>query len=406
MRIALFVYEYPPRMVGGLGTYADEITRQYASMGHEVSVFTMNDAGKLKTYENMNGIDVFRPISTDFTKTLPIVLNSELSGWGPGLRFFSDIFTYNVLAAHLCVNRIAKDKKFDIISAHDWLSALAGVTTKENLRIPLVFHMHSSEKGRTMGKGSSTVATLETFAGNSANMTVTVSNFMKNELESIGFPRERINVMYNGVDEDKYNIANYKREQLAEYRASLGLSESDRVILFTGRLTPVKGIDTLIRAMPKISSEVRNAKLVILGTGEMLEELKRQASHANLKEKVIFVDRWVAERERILLYASSDLVCAPSRYEPFGIVPLEAMGLSKPVVVGLGGLKETVVDNESGLHCNPDDPDDIARKCVSIFKDDALAKRLGSGGRKRVEESYTWRKIAHETIKLYEKALK
>ncbi|MFH0817360.1 MAG: glycogen/starch synthase, partial [Candidatus Micrarchaeota archaeon] len=88
MRIAYFVWEYPPRLVGGLGTYADEITRQFEKMGHEISVFTMNDKDTLPTYEALGKIEVHRPVTTDATEILPLFANEELKQWGPGLGFF------------------------------------------------------------------------------------------------------------------------------------------------------------------------------------------------------------------------------------------------------------------------------------------------------------------------------
>jgi len=403
MRIGYFVYEFPPRMVGGLGTYAFEINKQFIKMGHEIEVFTMNDEDKLKTYEESKGLCVHRPIACDASDALLTFVDDELRRWGPGMKFFSDVMTYNFLSANKFVNEVAKKKNFDMIAAHDWLSALAGGISRTNLNIPFVFHMHSSEAGRMGGGGSQTVKDLEYFGAHKADRMITVSYSMREELFRLNFPHEKIRVSWNGVDEEKYCMRNFTPEELMEFKKKYGIKEDEKVIVFTGRLTWVKGIDALIRAMPMINSQVKT-KLIVLGRGEMLDEMKSIAGNLGVGDRVIFVSKWVEERERILLYAISDVVGAPSRYEPQGIVPLEGMALEKPVLGGAGGIRESVVDEKTGLHINPDSPENIAQAAIKILKDDNLAKEMGRNGRKRILEEFTWEKIARDTLKIYKEA--
>ena len=402
MNIAYFVWEYPPRLVGGLGTYADEITKQYAEMGHELTVFTMNDGGKLPTNEEKGRIAIHRPVIVDSSSIMPVFVDEELRRWGDGLRFFSDVLNYNILSAHKFINRTSKDKKFDLIACHDWLSAMGGVVSKANTKIPMVFHVHSTEYGRSSGGGSSTIKDLEYSTARQANMIVTVSYAMQEEIQKLNFPADKIRVMWNGVDEEKYNMRNFRQADVGAYRKSIGVGENDKMILFTGRLTFVKGIDTLVRAMGKVAAQQKNTKLVVLGRGEMDNELKLLAAQMGVKDKVIMVDKWVDEKERLLLYASCDAMCSPSRYEPFGIVPLEAMSMGKPVVVGVGGMRESVIDGEQGFFCDPNNPEDIANKLLQILKDDKLARQMGRKARDRVEKVFTWKRIAKQTIELYE----
>jgi len=405
MRLAYFVWEYPPRLIGGLGTYAAEMTAQLAAKGHEVTVFTMNDGSKLPTYEEMDGIKVHRPVVADASAILPVFVDEELRRWGEGLRFFGDVLSYNFLSANKFVNDVAKKENFDLIACHDWLSAIAGVIAQKNTGKPMVFHVHSTEHGRSGGRGSSTIRNLEYTTAQNADMIITVSYSMREELHILNFPGARIRVMWNGVDEKKYNIANFPAEERAACRKRLGFSEGDKLILFTGRLTFVKGVDSLVRALPLVLQKVPKAKLVILGRGEMAGEIRDLIARHGLKDNVALIDKWVEERERLLLYACCDVVCAPSRYEPFGIVPLEGMAMSKPVVVGVGGLRETVLDGKNGFWCEPDKPESIASALTRILEDEGLAKGMGEAGRKRVEKIYTWEKIAHETIELYETLL-
>jgi glycosyltransferase involved in cell wall biosynthesis len=403
MRIAYFVWEYSPRLVGGLGTYADEITKQFSNMGHDVSVFTMNDGSKLPTHEIMNAVEVFRPLAADVTDVLPLFSNEELKRWGPGLGFFSDILMHNLVCANKFANSVSKAKKFDLIVCHDWLSSMAGLISKKSTGLPLVLHMHSTEFGRRGEIASGTVSEIERFTGNRADLVITVSHAMKKELVSLGFPEDRVEVVWNGVDERKYDISRLSPEGIAAFRERNGIAKDDKVIMFTGRLTPVKGVDTLIEAMPLIKKEIPNTKLVLLGKGELEDHVKSSLKRLGIESKVILINRWVDEDERIMLYASSDVVCTPSRYEPFGIVPLEAMALSKPVVVGLGGLRETVQDAVNGLYCDPENPKSIAKAILKILLHKELAQRFGAAGRERVLGTYRWASIAERTMGLYKK---
>jgi glycogen(starch) synthase len=107
MRIGFFVWEYPPSLVGGLGTYADYITRQIVSMGHDVTVFKLNP-GNLKTREVMKGVEVHRPLVSDASNVFPMFVVDDLKRWGTNIRLFNDIFTYNILSASKFINSMLK----------------------------------------------------------------------------------------------------------------------------------------------------------------------------------------------------------------------------------------------------------------------------------------------------------
>ena len=411
MKIAVLVYEYPPKIVGGLGTYATEITRKFVLLDHDVTVFTMNDdEGSLPTREIWRGIEIHRPIHIDISDSLPDVVAEDVKKWGRGLQFFSKVLMYNYLSASKLINELVrKDEfKFDIVVAHDWLSIIAGIAIKRELNLPLVFHVHSTEKGRTLGNGSEVISNLELRGGKTADMVITVSNAMKEELRKLGFPEEKIRVCYNGVDPEKYSPERISKEDIARIRQRYGLKEDDLMIFFIGRLVWVKGVDKLVMAMPHILNEVPNAKLVIVGVGDMRGYLEKLVENLRIQENVKFRFEFIPEEERILHYAACDVAVFPSLYEPFGIVTLEAMSMEKPVVVGargVSGMREIVVPSgpeQCGFHVNPYDPKDIAWGIVNSIKDPAVKERLGKNGRKRVLENFTWDIIAKKTIELYE----
>ncbi len=411
MKIAVFVYEYPPKIVGGLGTYAAEITRKFVLNDHDVTVFTMNDdEGSLPTREIWRGIEIHRPLHIDVSDSLPDVIAEDIRKWGRGIHLFGKLMVYNYLSAAKLVNELIKKEgmKYDIVVAHDWLSAMGGITVRRESNLPLAFHVHSTEKGRTLGNGSSVVSNIELRAGKMADLVVTVSYAMKDELIQLGFPKEKIQVSYNGVDPQKYNPAKVSEKDTQRIRAKYGIKDDELMILFLGRLVGVKGVDKLIMAMPHILSKIPKARLVIVGVGDLQEYLTNLTRTIRLDEYVKFCFDFIPEEERIFHYAACDIAVFPSYYEPFGIVALEAMAMEKTVVVGaagVSGMREIVIccgEEQCGYHIDPNNPSDIAWGVISALDNPENRKRLGKNGRKRVIAEFTWSKIAERTVSLYE----
>ncbi len=411
MKMAVLVYEYPPKIVGGLGTYAAEITRKFVLLDHDVSVFTMNDdAGSLPTRELWRGIEIHRPMDIDVSDSLPDVIAEDVKKWGRGIQLFSKILVYNYLSASKLINELIRREefKYDIVVAHDWLSVIGGVAVKKETGLPFVFHVHSTEKGRTLGNGSEVVSNIEFRGGQMADLVITVSHAMRDELISLGFPADKIQVCHNGVDPEKYCPEHVDKEKVSEIKQKYGLNNDDLMILFIGRLVGVKGIDKLIQAMPQVLEKIPNAKLVILGLGEMRDFLEKLVQKLKLQDVVKFCFEFVPEEDRIAHYAACDVAVFPSLYEPFGIVALEAMSMEKPVVVGatgVSGMREVVVPSgpdQCGFHINPNDPADIAWGIINAVQDTQKKTQLGKNGRKRVLQQFTWDSVAKRTVQLYE----
>jgi len=414
LKMAVLVYEYPPKIVGGLGTYATEITRKFVLLDHDVTVFTMNDdTGGLPTRELWRGIEIHRPLHIDVSDSLPDVIAEDVRKWGRGIHLFSKILVYNYLTASKMVNELVRSEGylFDLVVAHDWLSAMGGIAIKRELDLPFVFHVHSTEKGRTMGNGSEVVSNIELRAAQTADMVVTVSNAMKEELIELGFPREKIQVVYNGVDPQKYSREEVSNEKVQAVRQQYGLKDNDVMLLFLGRLVWVKGVDKLIAAMPHVLQKLPDAKLVIVGLGDMREYVEKMVQNLKLQDVVKFRFEFIPEEERIAHYAACDVAVFPSVYEPFGIVALEAMSMQKPVVVGatgVSGMREVVVPDgqeQCGFHVNPNDPTDVAWGIVNAVQDPQRMLQLGQNGRKKVLQEFSWDVIAKKTIQVYNELL-
>jgi glycogen(starch) synthase len=376
LRIGFFVWEYPPKLVGGLGTYAEYITHEFVDIGHDVSVFTLND-GTLKTREILQGVEVHRPLIADASNVWPFFVVDNLKKWGTNIKFFNDVFIYNILSATKFINGLIKKEKynFDVVCVHDWLSSIAGLVIKnETKKIPVVFHTHSTEWGRSGGPGSEVVSHFEEAMAQNADRIITVSYAMQQDIIKHGWPQSKISVVWNGVDPERYDPHQCPKE------------------------------DTVLKEYP-------NTKLVILGKGEEQTDIVETASRLGIKDKVIYRFDFVPETERILHYAASDVCVFPSVYEPFGIVSLEAMAMEKPVVVGARGVvgfREQVINtgtDQNGVHVNGEDPSDIAWGIKEVLRNPEKARNWGENGRKRVLEYFTWRKVADETLKIYESAL-
>ena len=409
LRIGFFVYEYPPAIVGGLGTYAENITQQYIDMGHDVSVFTLN-GGNLKTREIIKGVEVHRPLIANASNVFPFFVVDDLKKWGTNLKFFNDIFIYNILSATKFINRLIKKEKynFDVVCVHDWLSSVSGLVIKNETKIPVVFHVHSTEWGRSQSGGSEVVSHLEYAMAQKSDRVITVSYAMQQDLIRHGWAPSKISVVWNGVDPERYDMAKCNPTEIAATREKYGVPKDWNMLLFVGRLSWVKGAKNILLAIPSVLKEYPNTKLVILGTGEEQNVITELSERLNIKDNVAFRFDFVPELERIIHYAASDVCIFPSSYEPFGIVCLEAMAMEKPVVVGARGVvgfREQVLSSgpyQTGVHVNGEDPIDIAWGINMTLKNPEKARNWGENGRKRVIEYFTWRKVAEETIKIYE----
>ncbi len=409
MRICFLVWEYPPALVGGLGTYAEYITREFVEMGHDVTVFTLNP-GNLKTREVIKGVEVHRPLIADASNVFPMFVTEDLRKWGANIRLFNDIFIYNILSATKLVNHLIRKEgyKFDVVAVHDWLSSIAGIIIKNETKIPVVFHVHSTEFGRSGDEGSEVVNHFESATAQAADRIITVSHAMREDLIRHGWPAEKISVVWNGVDPERYNPTKYRSGDIKRIRSRYNIKDDECMLFFLGRLTWVKGVRNLIQAMPTILEEYPKTKLVILGKGEEQKDIDETTSRLGIKDRVVCRFEFVPEEERILHYAAADVCVFPSVYEPFGIVSLEAMSMAKPVVVGAHGVvgfREQVINSgpdQNGVHVNGESSSDIAWGVEEVLKDPELAKEWGKNGRTRVLQYFTWEKVAEQTRQIYQ----
>jgi len=413
MKIVHFSWEYPPVLYGGLGTFVSEVTMKMASWKHDVAVFSLNRDNTFPTMDLTHGVEVYRPKTLDLTSTFYLCVDHELRSWGPYFKFFADVLSYNIMSASQLTNSLVRKngRSFDIIDGHDWLGIMGAIVAKKELKLPLVFHVHSTEVGRSIGRGSHTIKDIEYEGGQAADRIITVSNAMEDELLKLGFPPEKIRVCWNGVDPAKYDPQRVTTEQREALRRRYGIQPNETMLFFIGRLVTVKGVDKLVAAMPSIVREFPQVKLVILGVGDMDHSLKTTITQLGIEHNVILRTEFVSETERIQHYAAADIVILPSLYEPFGIVCTEAMAMAKPTVVGArgtNGMREQIVpsgDDQCGFHVNPYAPEDIAWGIKQVLNLPDKGKAMGEKGRARVLKEFTWDTVTKRTLEIYQECL-
>ncbi|MCK5216663.1 MAG: glycosyltransferase family 4 protein [Methanosarcinales archaeon] len=231
-----------------------------------------------------------------------------------------------------------------------------------------------------------------------ADVIISPSKYYIGESRVLGKYMDKIVVIPNGINVDEFDFG-YSKEKC---RSKLGLSIDSRMILFLGTLSPHKGPDILIKAMSEIVKEVPDAKLVFVGDGGMRKELLMLSKKLGIKKNVEFAG-FVEEDIKPLYYRAADVFCLPSvmKHEIFGIVNLEAMACSVPIVASkIGGVPDVVRDGENGLLIPPRDSDALADAITYLLENEDIREKIGKNGRKKVED-YSWNRIAEETEKVY-----
>jgi glycosyltransferase involved in cell wall biosynthesis len=398
MRIAYISNEFPPLVYGGLGVYVDQISRELTSLGHKVAVFSVGDQ-KLSKHEEMEDVEVYREIPVPLRDGLEIFLSRETLAWGDGLGLLLDLLSYNQLSA----TRLLDSGPADLCVAHDWLALPAGMAVRRR-GLPMIYHVHGLEMGRSANPNLQ-LAALEKRGTEVADAVITVSQAMRQEMVRLGVDEDKVNVCYHGVDASFFDPEKVDPQRINVLRKRYGLGEEDQVILFLGRLEPVKGLMQLIEAMSIVSQNYPNARLLVVGRGSLEKKAGQELKRRDIGT---LITDFLEPEEKRDHYALADLCAFPSIYEPFGIVALEAAAMARPAVVGASGtsgLRE-IVENPAaprptGVHVDGRNPEDIAWGIELALEDPIRLKVWGKNARARALERFTWRRAAEETLEIY-----
>ena len=387
MKILMLTWEYPPRVVGGISRVVYDLSHRLIKDGHEVTVVTYKE-GDAPYYEDDKGVKVHRVDNY-------MINPNNFIDWIMQLNF-------NMIAEASKI--IAEEGTFDVIHAHDWLVASAAKTIKNSYNIPIVATIHATEAGRNSGIHDETqryINDTEWMLTYEATEVIVNSNYMKGEIQRIfGLPFEKINVVANGVNLNKFT--GMERDYSFRRRYAM---DNEKIILFMGRLVNEKGVQHLIAAMPKILAGYHDAKLVIAGKGGMLDELRAEANALGLGDKVYFAG-YLCGKDVEKMYKAADISVFPSTYEPFGIVALEGMLAERPIVVSdAGGLGEIVEHRETGMKSYCGNANSIADSILELLYNPELYANIVKKAKAKVKNNYNWVKIAQDTHFTYQKAI-
>lgn len=387
MRVAFFAWEsLHSIMLGGLGVHATELGAALERRGHEVHIITRRGSNQ-GHYDRIDGVHYHRVdhgMSDNFVEMMDWMCKAMVH------RF------------HEITSLVGK---FDLVHAHDWMTANALAYVKDGWGTPGVLTMHSTEYGRdgnVFHDGMARwVRDTEAAGCHNAKLVVAVSQFLAEELQRIyGVPSSKLHVVRNGVNYHAFDGF----VDPAAVKARYGIAPLDPTVFTAGRMAAQKGMDLLVEAVPMVLHTFPAAKFIISGEGPEKDFVVRRAHEVGAAHAIRFCGA-LPRSEYADVVRASDIVTVPSRNEPFGIVALEAWAAGKPVVATTaGGPREFVWHDVNGFLVDAT-AGGIAHGLGSLLADHDHCRALGRNGREAVEVEFNWDKIAGYTEGVYHVAV-
>ncbi len=391
MNICFVSPEYYP-ISGGTGAYVYYLSHELLKLGNTVHVVTRSSE---KSSE-------------------PIVEGNVtyLSCAGNPLRKFIG-FARSTSKRLTDLNKISP---FDVVHAN--LPLVPNFAIPEELEARLVCTVHSTWKGeaeaikkegfRKVNVNEKFMLEFNTFLRSSekklmkrADVLIAVSQYTKKELtEFYSMSEEKIHVIYNGVDVEKFKPP--KRSK-ADLRRELELSPTRKMILFVGRLYSRKGLPTLIQAAHTVVKDFPDAQFVISGGGfkQNEEKLRKLARQQGIEDNVAFIG-YFPDDKLPSLYAAADIFVLPALYENFPFAILEAMSTGLPVIsTRVGGIPELIIDKQTGLLTDAGNHEQLTEAIAKLLQDSSFAEKLGRGARQLVEEKFAWPLVTKQLVDVY-----
>lgn len=400
MKALFYTKEFPPYVYGGAGVVVEYLATELEKL-MEIDIKCFGDQDSSTGNMSVKGFPYDNPIFEQSDDKLKAVFNSLST----------------------CLHMNAEVLDADIVHCHTWYAHFAGIVAKLCYGVPLVITTHSLEplrpwKREQLGLGYDASSWIEKTAIEMADALIAVSEETKIDvLNNFNVDENKVKVIYNGINLEQYVVSN-ETSTLERY----GIDQSKPFVLFVGRITRQKGIIHLVNAIKYIDPETQ----IVLCAGapdtpEIAKEMEDSVNEVKkTRENVIWIDEMLEKEEVIQLYSHADVFCCPSIYEPFGIINIEAMACNTAVVASaVGGIKEVVVHNETGLLIpldqqteapfEPVNPDkfskDLADGVNKLVQNKELRDKMALNGRKRVEESFDWVAIAKQVEELYKSLL-
>jgi D-inositol-3-phosphate glycosyltransferase len=390
---------------GGMNVYVRELTRQLGRQGVHVDVFTRSQDEHIPHVLHDLGYGnrvVHIPAGPEFPLPKPELVN-YLPDFVEGILEFSR----------------SKGLQYDLIHSHYWMSGIAADELKSAWHVPVIHMFHTlglmkqrvaRQPGEAEGdyrlRGEQQVLKL-------ADRIVAATPAELAQLQWLyQADTKKVVVIPPGVD-----LGHFYPIAPDEAKEFVGIESNSRMLLFVGRIEPLKGIDTLIQAIADMREngvfEKNHLSLAVIGgdpdvspeaTSVEMARLQAMREQFGVQDLVAFLGRR-SQDTLPYYYSAAEAVVVPSFYESFGMVALEAMACGTPVVASeVGGLAFLVQDEVTGFTVPSDEPDALARRLTELINNPALRKQMGAQAAKFAQE-YAWSKITARMINLYEDAL-
>jgi len=409
LRIAMISYHTCPlatlggKDTGGMNVYVRDLTRQLGQMGIHVDVFTRSQDDHVPHVLHELGYGN-RVVHVPAGPEIPVA-KQELADYIP--EFVEGVKQF---AAE-------KDIRYHIIHSHYWMSGIAAESLSEAWGGTPILHMF-----HTLGEMKNRVARSEAEREGQyringekqvlrrADRVVVATLAELTQLRFLYKANDRkLVVIPPGVD-----VCHFYPIPADEAKMYVGLKPEDRMVLFVGRIEPLKGVDTLIQAMSCLQwKEERPVHLAIIGGDPAASPEEMSAEMARLQklcddlavgQTVVFLGK--RDQDKLpYYYSAAELVVMPSHYESFGMVALEAMACGTPVIASeVGGLAYLVRDGETGFTIPDQEPETLCEKISWLLNDHHLHETMS---RRAVEyaQDYAWEKIAKQIVDVYKSLL-
>jgi len=385
MKISYFTTHYPyqkniPKKiypVGGAETVVENLAKRLTTRGHEVHVFTtsFNSKSCIEKHENL------------WIHRYGTNLKLASGRFSTGLMHEPMRYPTDIVHVHVSVpmGDIAgffyakKKKKPLVVTLH------LDVGSYKNIMIKLAYYIYCGLINKFLTQADIIVSPTRSYVND--------TNLKRH--------KDKIIIIPNGIDIKKFDIK-YSKD---ECREKLSLSLSEKIILYVGNLEPRKGLDILIRAMAIVVRVIKDVRLIVIGSGVMLDNLQKLVIKLGLSQHVIFTG-FAEDNKKLLYYKSADIFVLPSLYEIFGIVNLEAMACGLPIIATkVGGIPDIVEDGSNGLLVPYRNPKALADAIIYLLENDDVRKKMGKKSYCRVKE-YSWENIVEKTETLYNGLIK
>ena len=384
MKIGYIVQQFYPTAYGS-GVHAFELALELTKLGHELHIITKGEP-RQQQYEIFKAIHIHRVLNYIHTPYY---------------------FPFNSLILWTSGIRVLRKLGLDTILGHGFETSLF---FKRNKKQPMIYKAVGTiglQKDREsviwrdiLGKiYFPLLGNLEKTAINHADFVIAISDSIKREIVSkYSIPENKIFRIYNGVNARRFHPSN----DYMELKDQLQI-DSKKIILFVGRLSPIKGPQLLIRAVPTILKEHPESIFLFLGKGPLLSHLKRISHELRVSKYVKFL-RFVSNDKIPKYFAMADITVIPSLYEPFGLVALESLASGTPIISSMaGGLAEIHSAFSELPIIDPPTPEALAKQIITLLKNPKRMKQLGQKGRQIVKKTFPWVRCAKLTSKLLNK---